>query len=311
MRHLFTLSALLLLSLLGASPHADAGGPLGLFDRLHGCDSVGCDTIPCGSDHDGCDVCDRLACDCDVCDRSACGCLGGGCDASGCDSGGLLGRTSGGLLNGHSLDELFRRDACSRTYVSILGGWNDADSYFGNDEEEMPPPPTPAIREGTFNDGWAIGGAIGRQVNQAVRGEFEFTFRSNTADQWAVNGVPVGEWDGDLFAYSLMTNLYHDFANLRFHGWRPYVGGGIGIAFLDGDFSTAMLDLEIDDELFAYQFMAGANKTLTSNVDLFLEYRYFATDDFDLVNRTPMPAVGFGKDDYEADSIFVGFRVYR
>jgi OOP family OmpA-OmpF porin len=94
-------------------------------------------------------------------------------------------------------------------------------------------------------------------------------------------------------------------------GWTPYAGAGIGIAFLDGNFQTAVLDLEIDDQEFAYQFMAGGSKSLSSSVDLFLEYRYFATTEFDLVNNTPVPPIQFGEDAYEANNLFVGFRFYR
>lgn len=265
------------------APSASAGGPFGLFSDRHCCDST-----------------------CDAC----CGVAGGDCDSvcdSGCDTCGC----GDHQVASHALGNLFRRDCCTGTYCSLMGGWNSINDYNGDDSEFPIPPPTPAIRRGTFNDGWTIGAAHGRRFNRAVRGELEFAFRSNTASEWFVNGAPAGAWSGHFYSYSIMANLYHDFANCSVMGWTPYAGAGVGIAFLDGNFQTAALDLEIDDQEFAYQFMAGGSRSLTSSVDLFLEYRYFATTDFDLVNNTPVPPVEFGEDAYEANNLFFGFRLYR
>ncbi len=283
MRKRLTITALVLFTFCVSLTSANAGGPFGLFDRDTCCDSVSCDTSTCDS---GC------------------------CNDDGCD-GTLRESRDHGSLQSHLLANLFRSDCCSRNYISVIGGWNDLNDYNGEQDNSPPVFPAPPAREGSFDDGWAIGTAIGRRFNQAIRAEFEFAFRSNAADQWTVSGVPAVRWNGDFHAYSLMANLYHDFANVNWLGWSPYVGAGIGIAFLDGDFQTSTLNLEISEELLAYQFMAGASKTLTSAIDLFVEYRYFATSDFELINNTASPSVAFGTDPYEADLAIVGFRISR
>ncbi len=227
-----------------------------------------------------------------------------GCDSAcdgGCDSAcGVTGRRGG-----HSLRNLLARDCTTGNYWSLSGGWNALDDYTGVDF------PTPTVREGSFNDGWAIGGSIGRRFNRAIRAEVEYTFRDNTSDQWSVNQVPVGDWNGHFNNFSVMTNVYHDFADHKVLGWTPYVGGGIGIAFLDGEFETATLTLDVDDDAFAFQLIAGGSKQLTDNVDAFVEYRFMETDDFDLSNVTPPVPVQFGEDPYESHSVFVGLRIYR
>lgn len=293
MRITYSLFVVAALITFGATANVSARGPFDLFSGSACCDSP----------------CDRCGCDSAGCETDNCDSLGKVCCDSGCDSIDC-GKLSCGPA--HSLENLLRIDCCcSRTYFSVLGGWNSLDDYNGNDFEFPVPPPTPAIRRGSFSDGWMIGAAGGRKLNQAIRAELEFAFRSNTADQWFVNGNPAGQWSGHFYSYSIMANLYHDFASCGRMGWIPYVGGGLGIAFLDGDFTTTTLDLEISDEEFAYQFIVGGSKSLTSNVDAFLEYRYFATTNFDLVNNTPALPVEFGEDPYEANNLFVGLRLYR
>ncbi len=277
------------------TPLASARGPFGLFSDAACCDSA-CDTC----------ACDSTCCDADECDSFSDRCCESGCD-TGCGGRDCLDRR----FQSHALENLFRRDCCSCTYVSLLGGWNGLDDYNGNDFEVPVPPPSPAIRRGSFNDGWTIGAAGGLKFNQAIRGELEFAFRSNTASEWFVNGNPAGDWSGHFYSYSIMANLFHDFSKYSLMGWTPHVGGGIGIAFLDGEFETSTLDLEIKDEEFAYQLIAGGSKSLTAAIDLVVEYRYFATTDFDLVNKTPAPPVQFGEDPYEAHNVFVGFRLFR
>jgi opacity protein-like surface antigen len=281
-----------------SSPNASARGLFGLFDDARCCDSACCDT-PCSACRGETNCCHGNECDL----------LGDSCRDSGCDGG--CGRCDDCLLPSHACGNLFQRDCCSRNYCSLIGGWTGLNDYNGDDSENPIPPPTPAIRRGTFDDGWAIGIAHGRRFNRAVRGELEFAFRSNAADQWFVNGNRAGNWSGHFYSYSLMANLYHDFSSFSLLSWTPYVGTGIGIAFLDGDFQTATLDLEIDDQEFAYQFIVGGSRSLTSNIDLLLEYRYFATTDFELVNNTPVPAAPFGKDTYETNNLFVGLRLLR
>ena len=101
-------------------------------------------------------------------------------------------------------------------------------------------------------------------------------FRTVTGDQWLVNGVP-SNWSGHGYAYSFMANLVRDLNGLQFRGITPYVGGGIGLMLIDGSMTGALGTIDLEDEAFAYQFIAGASKSIRSDVELFTEYRYLGT----------------------------------
>jgi opacity protein-like surface antigen len=166
------------------------------------------------------------------------------------------------------------------------------------------------LTSGSFSDGWGIGIAQGRRITNALRGELEFAFRSNTGDNWSVNGA-TGDWSGHVFNYIGMANLFLDLNMLSCHGATPYVGAGIGFDVVDGDFRTNATRIEIEDTALAYQFIAGVSKQVTMNIDLFAEYRYLATTDLDVYNIGVNPKVLLDSTPAEMESVFFGLRFYR
>ncbi len=273
--------------MIGFSPTSHAAGP---FAKLRG--NACCDA-----------GCDAGACETDCCDAAPCGepaCEAAKCDAAPCDS---VCDAAGGC---DSCCKPCKKECCEPRckYASVFGGWNMLDEYTGR--RQLPPQEL----QGTFNDGWAIGAAKGRRINCALRGELEFAFRSNTADQWTVNGATT-DWSGHLFTYSGMANLYHDFNNWELGGFSPYIGGGIGFAIFDGEFNTAATTFEIEDEAFAYQFIAGGSKRINCNVDLFAEYRFFGATEVELVDTGAVPDDRLGQLEPEFHNVFVGLRFYR
>ena len=167
-----------------------------------------------------------------------------------------------------------------------------------------PPPPL----RGTFSDGWAIAMAKGRRINESLRAEVEFGFRSNTADQWSVSGV-TNDFSGHLYAYTGTVNLIKDLEVCQVAGITPYAGAGLGLAILYGDFSTPATEIIVDDAAFAYQFMIGGSRQINSSVELFAEYRYFATTTIDVKNG-PTDTV-IDQNDPEFQNVFFGLRFYR
>jgi len=251
---------------------AGAGGPFGLLQSSTCCDDATCDAP--------CDTCDQT---CDSCD--------GDCD---------------GLGNSCSLGERLLADDCSPRpcdYWSLFGGWSQTNSYNGE-------VPGPVVQIGEFNDGFAIGIARGRRFGNGLRGELEFSYRRFGADLWTVNGTPFN-WNGDLDSYFGMANLYHDWENWQFAGLTPYVGGGIGIAIVDGDFNTATVSQAIEDTAFAFQGMAGFTKRISSSVDFFAEYRYVGTTATQLNRVDVNPQVPLGRHSASIDNVMFGIRIWR
>ena len=286
-------SFVLLLSACVAS-QAIAGGPFGLFNRNNAaCDSACdafCDTQPgCIGDCDGiaCTACDGIY-----------GCDGGcgvGCDSacdSGCDSMGCRSKSS----------------VCSSgsgSYCSIFLGGNFLDDYSGEGPSATPPG---SDLLGTFGDGWGIGVAKGKRFADLIRAEAEFTFRSNNADVWSVNGT-ASRWYGHVYVSTVMANIVCELGEIM--DVTPYVGGGLGVALLEADLETAMSQLNLDDESFAAQFIAGLSAKVGPNRELYSEYRYINFSDFDLQNVSVAPAADLNGDDVGSHTMMMGFRFFR
>lgn len=127
--------------------------------------------------------------------------------------------------------------------------------------------------------GWIGVGQVGYSFG-APKVEFEVGYRANdNIDSW-----------------STMANVLYDF--MPNGQWHPFVGAGLGWAWLDGDFSGA--NAKGSDNAFAYQGILGLGYDLSKDVALKAQYRYFATADAD---------VGFTNDtaDYRNHAVMVGF----
>lgn len=137
----------------------------------------------------------------------------------------------------------------------------------------------PDVRNTDSDWGWVGLGEVGYSFG-APKAEFEIGYRSNDSiDTW-----------------STMANVLYDF--MPNGQWHPFVGAGIGWAWLDGDFSGA--GSQNSDNSFAYQGILGLGYDVSKDVALKAQYRYFATADAD---------VGFAGDtaDYRNHAILVGF----
>lgn len=132
----------------------------------------------------------------------------------------------------------------------------------------------------SFQNGPALGAALGYNHANYIRLEGEFIFRKNTVDIIQLGrrnrDRPTG--DENIFAY--MGNVY--FTPLTCYRLMPYLGAGIGYA----DITYAVhVNLPPNPPAFAhprlgysnvaYQGMAGFTYQLASNFQLGIEYRNF------------------------------------
>ncbi|MCH8092341.1 MAG: outer membrane beta-barrel protein [Proteobacteria bacterium] len=150
-----------------------------------------------------------------------------------------------------------------------------------------------------FDPGFAVKAAIGNALDTGFRFEAEFAYRENDAD-----GVGGSSASGDVSAWSLMGNAIYDIKT----GGRltPYIGVGAGVAGIDWNDITPVGGGSVDDNatVFAYQGIAGAAYRINDNLQLTLDYRYFATEDHVLTTST---GTNFDTD-YRSHAIFVGLR---
>ncbi|HEY1722562.1 MAG TPA: OmpA family protein [Magnetospirillaceae bacterium] len=146
--------------------------------------------------------------------------------------------------------------------------------------------------------------AAGGYAFGPVRVEGELGWRDNGLDKAANPGGTVSA-SGDLQPWTLMANGYYDFATGT--SWTPYLGAGVGMAYLDGNVQEAGTTVsELGRAGFAYQGMAGVAYKVSDALSLKGEYRYLATEQIEVPNTSAVGG-GHGNMTYEAHSVLVGF----
>ena len=106
-------------------------------------------------------------------------------------------------------------------------------------------------------------------------------------DGTPVFAVGTFDADGSVDVLSGMLNGLIDLGGNDGIGF--YAGGGIGVARVNADYtlnnSTVGAFVDDDETNFAWQLIAGLRFPLSESVDLGLKYRYFNTDEVDLVDN--------------------------
>lgn len=157
-------------------------------------------------------------------------------------------------------------------------------------------------RFASFDNGFAIAGALGREVGEGFRVEGEIAYRAND-EAFIMPGQGGG---GRATAWSIMGNAYWDAPV----AWRvqPYLGAGLGAAMVTHK-GFAVTDLGeptttlADDSgwALAYQAMAGVRAPLGENWLWSAEYRYFGAAEPKIDDED-----GFTYDtDYDSHSIML------
>lgn len=154
-------------------------------------------------------------------------------------------------------------------------------------------------RDLEYDTGFGLLGQVGRYLPYNFRVEAELGWRRNDMDAW--NGASI---DGDTNVLSLMGNLYYDIPTGT--ALTPYIGVGLGGAHVTMDSRRAGLSVDDDANVWAYQGIAGVDYRLNDRLSLKADYRYFATDDFDMKvsNGTTSDS------EYSSHNVMVGF-TYR
>lgn len=179
------------------------------------------------------------------------------------------------LQTGGGLDS---RPANASTF-SLFGGWN-----FSDERDRFGVGFYPTIR---FDEAATAGISLGKRIGSRLRTELEFTWRRNVANPAydpyiAFISLPYGGgggFDGHLNTYSGMANVIFDFDRAEGRLLTPYIGAGLGMAYIDTDISFQGKGATVSNETaFAYQALGGVALKLSQRSDFFVEYRYFATD---------------------------------
>ena len=148
--------------------------------------------------------------------------------------------------------------------------------------------------------GWAGVGAIGYRLADGLRTEVELGYRSTNVDSLAGSSVGMGE----VNVSSVMSNVVYEIR--RGSVLTPYLGVGIGLASIDFEDVQPVGGsvLHGGDTVLAYQGIVGLGYLVSERVQLFADYRFFATADAGLSTRSNV-----GVDSGYADhTLLVGLR---
>ena len=161
----------------------------------------------------------------------------------------------------------------------------------------------PALDVDSSSDtGFAVNGAVGYAFTNGLRVEGEVGYRRSDLNKINVKSpgalidlLPPSQRDNPQARQSLLGKQDNSGAfstvTLMFNGyydidvgssWKPYVGGGVGVAFLSAESkspTTGRKLLDDNDTVFAYQVGGGIGYEITPATTLSLDYRYFGTQD--------------------------------
>ncbi len=135
----------------------------------------------------------------------------------------------------------------------------------------------------SMKDGFTVGGAVGTQLTDGLRGEIEFSYVNYASkDYTPFRGFPNIPASGDTDLYFILANLWKDID--IGHSLVPYVGGGIGVGLVttDDDNLFEKDDVEIG---FAGQFGAGIRYVTNSPWIIDAGYRFKGIVDVTLHGR--------------------------
>ncbi|MBE9605885.1 OmpA family protein [Acetobacteraceae bacterium H6797] len=201
-------------------------------------------------------------------------------------------------------------------YVGAGAGLN-----LSRDTDVSPSSYTGGGADLSFKPGVAAVVSAGWGFGNGLRAEIEGNYRYNNVDDGNIPafGSP-GRAKGHNYSFGAMANVLYDFDLGLPMGITPYIGGGVGYAWLNyqsvrltGSNPFNRLDIVGSDGAFAYQGIAGIAMPITSvpGLSFTAEYRYFATLEQSLkANRVIAGSVASRKVDvdYGNHSIMIGLR---
>ncbi|MDP1604816.1 MAG: outer membrane beta-barrel protein [Legionella sp.] len=160
-------------------------------------------------------------------------------------------------------------------YSSVFGGYTDIPDNLSTTRYGL------SRNHSAYEPGYHAGGRLGFQSNP-MRYEGEITYIESNLNTFFINGVRQTYVYGDTTAIVGMANIYYDFRDLVLPTIYPFVGLGLGFAYVDGDFKSrgpfGHTFYEGSNGVFAYQGTAGLTFNFAENYALNIAYRYVGTD---------------------------------
>jgi len=120
----------------------------------------------------------------------------------------------------------------------------------------------------------AIGYDFGRKFDIPVRAELEFSATGGTSKDVDVFGYSA---NAKISAKALLANVYWDI--LKYKGFTPYVGAGVGLAVVDTKASVEGYSKDDSKTVFAGQVGLGCAYAINENFAVDFGYRFLMMGD--------------------------------
>lgn len=157
----------------------------------------------------------------------------------------------------------------------------------------------------SLDDGYSVGAAVGYKLNEYIRFEGEYAYSNNDFGNKYRSATFIGRnTSGDVTIQSLMANVW---LGTRLGALKPYIGGGIGYGWVDGDLKVsngAGNQFGGDDSGFAYQLGAGVGYQINNNLDLELGYRWKKVEDIKLSSK--INGFRLSSEDFKSQTLQIG-----
>lgn len=203
--------------------------------------------------------------------------------------------STSGLLTRHASAD--NRDY-QGPYARLIGGL----SFAQDSDFEGGGPGSFPSGEASLSNGAIVGLAAGYRFNRNFAADLDYAYRSNDIDKVKGTGGATIADGGDLASVAIMANGYYyfDFAET----WSPYIGLGLGfLQEIDSDveLTGATPQKDLEDQVFAWQAMLGAEVPIHERWRLYGEGRLLSAPSSDLSNSSGSYSV-----DYNTLSLIFG-----
>jgi opacity protein-like surface antigen len=164
-------------------------------------------------------------------------------------------------------------------YVQGFGGVGFATNNNIKGDSIGFPEQSPRI---SYETGYDLGAAIGYRAGP-WRLEAQYTYMRASVDKVSAFGGVVpeptfagGSVSGRSVVHGVLANALFDINGIT-DFFSPFVGVGVGYARINERASTNPLDINLHDNVFAYQATGGVSYNVDNSFTVDLLYRYFAT----------------------------------
>lgn len=147
-----------------------------------------------------------------------------------------------------------------------------ADENFENNIKTLP---SPLNIKSEYDLGYSFDVGFGIGIADNVREEIEFSYFYNKIDD-----VGGNDFSGKQYTFSTFFNTIYDFNQIEIP-FTPYLGAGIGLVSTRAK-GTGM---NLKDDSFGYQILAGITYNIKDNIFLDLGYKYLSSEHSDIVGN--------------------------